>query len=86
MGAVLTWSAINIGGSQETLPLPDAIVNGQYSLLVFKPITFNDISFQLRCVASIPENVNVIAGGTSILINIYGKNNSCFSTTNNYLL
>ena len=70
MGAVFTWSANNLGGAQESLPLPDTIVNG---LLVFKPITFNDISFSLKCVATITRNPNVIAGGISTNINIYGK-------------
>ena len=73
MGAVLTWSANNTGGAQETLPLPNSIVNGQSSLLVFRPITFNDISFRLRCVATVPENANVLEGNTSIPINIFGK-------------
>ena len=70
VGAVLTWSAVNVDGAQETLPLPDTIVNGQSSLLVFRPITFNGISFRLRCVATIP---NVIEGNTSIIINTFGK-------------
>ena len=73
VGAVLTWSANNTGGAQETLPLPNSIVNGQSSLLVFRPITFNDISFRLRCVATVPENANVLEGNTSIPINIFGK-------------
>ena len=73
MGAVLTWSANNAGGAQETLPLPDTIVNGQSSLLVYRPITFNDISFRLRCMATTHGNTNVLEGSTSILINIFGK-------------
>ena len=82
VGAVFTWRAVNIDDAQETLPLPNTIVNGQSSLLVFKPITFNDISFLLRCVATIPENANVIEEGTSILISIFGKNNSLLVKTN----
>ena len=73
MGAVLTWTAVNVGGAQETLPLPDSIIKGQSSLLVFKPITFNEVSFRLICVASIPGNANVIARDRPILINIFGK-------------
>ena len=82
VGAVFTWSAVNVG-TQETLPLPDTIVNGQSSLLVFKPMTSKEIFFRLRCEATILGNV--IAGDTAILVIIFGKKNSLL-VNNNYLL
>ena len=70
---MLTWSAVNVSSTQETVPLPDAITNGQSALLIFKPVTLDDISFRLRCVASIPGNANVVEGGKSTTVNISGK-------------
>jgi len=73
VGTVLTWNATNLGGAQEALSLPAPIINEQSSQLVFRPITFNDISFSLRCTASIPGNANLIAGEAPIIVNIFGK-------------
>ena len=70
---MLTWTATNLGGAQESLSLPEPIVNGQSSLLVFRPIMFNDISFRLRCITSIPSNANLIAGEAQITVKIFGK-------------
>ena len=74
MGAVFTWSAVNDSSTQETLNLPDTVINNEISsVLVFKPIEYRDLSVQLTCTVHFPGNGNIITGEQSTQIILVGK-------------
>ena len=71
---MFTWRAVNNGGTVETLPLPNTVINkGQSSVLVFKPIAYGEISVQLTCTVDFPVSGNIITGEQSSIIILLGE-------------
>ena len=71
---MFTWRAVNNGGTVETLPLPNTIINkGQPSVLIFKPIAYGEISVQLTCTVDFPGNGNIITGEQASIIILFGE-------------
>ena len=66
MGATFTWSANN------ALPLPEIINRETFSVVTYKPITYEGNSFKLTCSVDF-SNVNIIAEKKSTTINISSK-------------
>ena len=74
MGAVFTWSAVNVSSTQETLNLPNTVINNEISsVLVFKPIEYRDRSVQLTCTVNFLGNGNIITGEQSTQLILVGK-------------